>query len=153
MPNPQSFGRHMRQTRMPLHPLQAVLLAFPVALFPTALLTDIAYLETADIQWSNFSAWLITAALMIGAFALLWALIAALRKGPSQSQRRYRLHALLLALAWLAGLINAFQHSHDGWASVGTFGLVLSVISAVLALAAGWIAYSGVRIETMETAP
>jgi uncharacterized membrane protein len=45
-----------------LHPLHGLLLAFPVALFTFALLTDIAYLQTAEIQWSNFSSWLIVGA-------------------------------------------------------------------------------------------
>ena len=47
-----------------------------------------------------------------------------------------------LALAWIFGLINAFKHSQDAWSSVGTFGLILSILSAVLALVAGWFAHS-----------
>ncbi|MFN3537755.1 MAG: DUF2231 domain-containing protein, partial [Brevundimonas sp.] len=43
-----------------LHPLHAILLAFPIALFSFAVATDIAYLNTAEMQWSNFSAWSIT---------------------------------------------------------------------------------------------
>lgn len=55
-----------------LHPLHSILLAFPLALFSSALISDIAYLRTAVIQWSNFSAWLITGALVFGGFALAW---------------------------------------------------------------------------------
>ncbi|EHN71864.1 hypothetical protein SMCF_8723, partial [Streptomyces coelicoflavus ZG0656] len=44
----------------PAHnPLHAILLCFPIALFTSALISDIAYLRTAEMQWSNFSAWLI----------------------------------------------------------------------------------------------
>jgi uncharacterized membrane protein len=39
----------------PRTPLHALLLAFPVALFASALLSDITYLKSAEIQWSNFS--------------------------------------------------------------------------------------------------
>lgn len=42
-----------------LHPLHAILLAFPMALFSGALLSDITYLNSAEMQWSNFFAWLI----------------------------------------------------------------------------------------------
>lgn len=128
------------------------MLAFPLALFPCALLSDAAYLKTAHVQWTNFSAWLITGALIGGGFALLWALIAAFKAKQPALRRRYGLHMVLLALAWVAGLFNAFQHSHDGWTSVGTTGLVLSIISTVLILIAGWIAHSHVRAQDLEVA-
>ena len=38
-----------------IRPLHRLLLAFPVALFTFALFTDIAYLRTAEMQWSNLS--------------------------------------------------------------------------------------------------
>lgn len=126
-------------TPVPLHPLHAMLLAFPVALFPGALLSDITYLNSAEMQWSNFSAWLITGALLVGALALLWALVSALRR------RGGWIYPALLAAMWIAGLINAFQHSHDAWSSVGTMGLTLSIVSSVLALLAGWTGYSTLR--------
>ena len=44
----------------------------------------------------------------------------------------------------MTGLLNAFKHSQDAWSSVGTFGLILSILSTLLALAAAAIAYSGV---------
>ncbi len=43
---------------------------------------------------------------------------------------------------WLLGLINAFKHSQDAWSSVGTTGLLMSLICSGLAIAAGWIAHS-----------
>ncbi|RVT95034.1 DUF2231 domain-containing protein [Sphingomonas crocodyli] len=131
--------------RPPLHPLHALLLAFPIALFTGALLADIAYLQSAEIQWTNFAAWLNAGALLMGGFVLLWALIEAFRLRRDRVRGRAGLYALLLAVMWIAGLINAFQHSHDGWSSVGTTGLLLSIVSAALAIAAGWIAHSGWR--------
>lgn len=43
----------------PLHPLHAILLAFPLPLFLGALISDFAYWSSFQIQWSNFSSWLI----------------------------------------------------------------------------------------------
>lgn len=37
-----------------VRPLHWLLLAFPIALFTFALFTDIAYLKTAEVQWTNF---------------------------------------------------------------------------------------------------
>lgn len=120
----------------PLVPLHGLLLSFPVALFPAALVSDIAYLRTAEIQWTNFSAWLIVGALVFGAITLVWALVDLLRRrgGP--------LYAVLLLAMCAAGLVNSFQHSRDGWSSVGTTGLILSIVSTLLALTAGWMAFS-----------
>ena len=123
------------------HPLHAILLAFPVALFPAALLADVTYLNSAEMQWSNMASWAITGALVLGGPALAWALLSALR----HRTRRGWLYPLLLALAWVAGLVNAFHHSGDAWSSVGATGLLLSLVSSVAVLAAAWFAFSAAR--------
>ena len=130
-----------------LHPLHAILLGFPIALFSAALATDITYLRTAEIQWSNFSAWLIAAALVFGGLVGVWAIVDLLVARRRGGAGRALAYVVALALMWILGLINAFQHSRDAWSSVGTAGLVLSILSAVLALAAGWIAYSGAVVR------
>lgn len=125
------------------HPLHALMLAFPVALFPAQLVADITYLRTAEIQWTNFAAWLNAGALVMGGLVGAWAivdLILAFRRGEA---RRALAYVVVLALAWVIGLVNAFKHSQDAWSSVGSFGLTLSVLSTLLVLIAGWIAFSG----------
>lgn len=131
-----------------LHPLHAILLAFPVAMFTGALFADIAYLQTAEIQWTNFAAWLITGALLFGGPALLWAAILFARAPRGAGRVRPLLYLVLLAVTWIAGLINAFQHGRDGWSSVGTAGLFLSIVAALAAIAAAWIAHWDRRIAT-----
>lgn len=131
-----------RLSRALVRPLHRLLLAFPVSLFTMALITDVAYLKTAEIQWTNFSAWLITGALVSGALAGVFSIVdfaLGVRRGGS---RRALIHLVALALAWAAGLLNAFKHSQDAWSSVGAFGLILSLLCTLLVLVAGWIAYS-----------
>lgn len=124
-------------TRTRLAPLHGLLLAFPVALFTACVVTDIAYLNTAEMQWSNFSAWLNAGGMVFAGAALVWALIAAaLERGRGLGTWIY---PAVLALMCLFGLLNAFHHSRDAWASVGTTGLVLSIVTALLALVAGWM--------------
>jgi len=134
-----------------LHPLHAILLAFPIALFSGALASDITYLNSAEIQWTNFSQWLLAGGCLMGGFALLWALVLVARTGATPEERAVRTRAvvylLLLAVMWIAGLVNSFQHSRDGWSSVGTTGLVLSILSTLMARAAGWVGYAGFRVE------
>ncbi|MCP3733430.1 hypothetical protein M9979_00835 [Sphingomonas sp. RP10(2022)] len=119
-----------------VHPVHALLLGFPVSLFTAGLIADIAYLNTAEMQWSNFAAWAIAGALVVGGVVLAWAAIAALRG------RNGWLYPLLLAVMWVLGLVNAFQHSRDAWSSVGAPGLILSILSTLAALTAGWLAFA-----------
>lgn len=116
-------------------PLHATLLAGTVPLFLGALLSDIAYSQTYQIQWANFASWLIAGALVFGGFAFLFALVNLLRAKPKTGQPTA--YVLLLLAAWVLGLVNAFQHAKDAYAAMPA-GLVLSAIVLVLALAATW---------------
>lgn len=125
-------------TRAFLHPLHALLLAFPIVLFSGGLAADITYLNSGEIQWTNFAAWLIAFAMVFLAPVILWAIIIVWRwRSP-----RAIMYLLLLAVLAIIGLINNFHHSHDAWSSVGSTGLLLSIISTVLVLIAGLIAHS-----------
>lgn len=130
-----------------LHPIHAVLLAFPLALFPAALISDIAYLRTAQIQWSNFSAWLIAGGVAFGGLLTLWALIALLLSLRRPARNVRLAYFVLLAAMWLLGLVNAFKHSQDGWSSVGVLGVGLSAITSILILIAALTAFSGALRE------
>lgn len=136
MPGSRGFGVPV------LHPVHAILLAFPLALFAAGLASDVAYLKTAVIQWSNFSSWLIAGACLFGGLVLVWALVVAAFPGRTTRSRALA-YLGSVAVMWIAGLINAFQHSHDGWSAVGPTGLVLSLISTLAALIAAGIGYAG----------
>lgn len=130
-----------------LNPVHAILLAFPVALFITGLATDIAYLRTQELQWTNFSSWLIAGGVLFTGLVLAWALVAVVRTLRRGDGSRRIIYASVLAALLVVGLLNAFQHSRDGWSSVGAFGLILSVVSAALALLAALIAHTGLFSE------
>lgn len=126
----------------PIHPLHAILLGFPIALFSGGLASDITFLNTAEIQWTNFAQWLIAGALLFGAPVVLFAIIRWWRARGTGRSGRAGLYLIVLALMWIIGLVSAFRHSGDGWNSVGTAGLSMSIASTVLALVAGWLGYS-----------
>jgi uncharacterized membrane protein len=127
----------------PLHPLHAILLAFPLPLFLGALISDFAYRASFHIQWANFSSWLIAGGLVGGGFALLWALINLFRRGPARKGRLAAYFVVLLAM-WGLGFVNALVHAKDAWATMPE-GLYLSAATTLLALVAAWIGYSGFR--------
>jgi uncharacterized membrane protein len=123
-------------------PLHALLLAGTVPLFLGAMISDIAYYNSYQIQWSNFAAWLIAGGLVFCGLALLFALanlISARRKAG-----RPTLYFLLLLVTWVLGLVNAFEHAKDAWAVMPS-GLVLSVIVTVLAVVTAWLGLSNLR--------
>lgn len=132
----------------PLHPLHAILLAFPFPLFLGSLLSDIAYWRTYEIQWINFSQWLNAGGLLVGAFALLWALLGLFHRGTAGRSRRIAYFLVLLAM-WIVGFIGALVHAKDAWATMPE-GLYLAAVTAALALIAAWIGYSGFPAREMD---
>ncbi|WP_028241221.1 DUF2231 domain-containing protein [Stutzerimonas azotifigens] len=123
---------HRTYRSMP-NPLHATLLAGTVPLFLGALLSDIAYFRSYQIQWSNFSSWLIAGGLVSCGLALLCALVGLIR--ADRKTGRPLLYVLLLLATWVLGFINALEHAKDAWATMPA-GLVLSVIVTVLACVA-----------------
>ena len=134
------MARTMSAARSFAHPIHAMLLGFPLALYSSALLSDITYLNTAVIQWTNFSSWLLAGANLFAGIVLAWAVIGLLF-GRARGARGRGL--VYLALVVLTGLVNSFQHARDGWHSVGTLGVTLSALATLFAFAAAWTAFSG----------
>ena len=129
------------------HPVHALLLGGALALFLGALLSDVAYARTYEIQWNNFASWLIAGALVIAGAAMVCALVDLV---PARRRsRRAALHALVLLSAWVAGFFNALMHARDAWASMPG-GLVLSVVTLVLATAATVFAFYPSRIGGVQ---
>ena len=130
-----------------LHPVHAALLAGTVPLFLGALISDVAYASTYELQWKNFASWLIVGGLLLGGIALLWSLFDLRRVGLRAV--RSPVYFLLLLTLWILGLINSLVHARDAWATMPT-GLVLSVIVALLAIVATTIGFSGRRTEVVK---
>lgn len=131
------------QRRVHAHPIHGILSAYPLALFTAALVTDITYANTADMQWANFSIWLIAGGLAMGVLAAVAGIVDALvvRKRRSRPAGG-ALHSVLTIAMMVVALFNAFIHSRDAWTSVVPVGLILSVVTAVLALASSWLGYT-----------
>jgi uncharacterized membrane protein len=99
-----------------------------------AFCTDYTYYETALWQWANFSAWLITAGLIVTLVAVILLLF------DFATRRAGRLNTgsfILVTAATLLTLVNAFVHSRDAWSSVVPQGILLSAASTILLLIAG----------------
>jgi|SRR5690606_34040713 len=127
-----------------IHPLHAVILAGTVPLFLGALLCDIAYGRTYEIQWSNFASWLNVGGMILTTIALLFAIV-----DVARAHRRARgigAYVLLVLATWIVGFLAALWHARDAWAMMPT-GLVLSAIATVLAVVATWIGFNARRVR------
>ena len=133
-----------------LNPLHSILLGFPVAFACAAVASDITYLNSAVMQWSNFSAWLIAGTAFFGGLVLAWAILAFLLARRTPYRGRALAYLIVVAAMWVLSMINSLHHARDAWGSVGTLGLVMSMLTALLALTAAWLGYSGVRREIVQ---
>jgi uncharacterized membrane protein len=120
------------------HPLHVILSAYPIACFTGALVTDIVYVNSYNMQWANFSVWLIAAGLVMGALAVLAGIV-----DFAIYRRRNRpggwLHAIGSIVMLLIALANELVHSRDAYTSVMPTGIILSAIVAVLVILLSWI--------------
>lgn len=120
------------------HPLHVMLVPIPIACFVGTLFTDLAYWQSANMQWANMSAWLLTIGLLVAGLAAIAGLIDFLGDRRIRDLRPARIHAIGNALAVVIAIFNAFIHSRDAYTSVVPTGLILSAITVLILLVTGW---------------
>ena len=127
----------MRPLGIGSHPIYPMLLPIPIVCFAAVVLTDLAYLSQPEMMWIDFSSWLLLAGLIGGGIAAVVLIIELIRAGRDR-RGPLTLHFVLLLAAWVVEVLNSFIHARDGWTAVAGTGLILSIVGALLALAAGW---------------
>ena len=120
------------------HPLHPMLVPIPIACFIATLLTDIAYWQTAEVQWAVMSSWLLTLGLIGAGLAAVAGLIDFLGEGRIRALGAAWIHVIGNVIAVVLSLFNVFVHSRDGWTSVVPTGLVLSLIVVLILVVTGW---------------
>ena len=117
------------------YPIQSLFVPIPFVCFTLALATDIAFWQSNNLMWQNFSAWLLCAGLVFGVIAILAGLIDLAR--PRTRPLRPAFPSALLYLIILAlAVLNSLVHAGDGWTAVVPYGLALSGVTFVLCLVA-----------------
>jgi uncharacterized membrane protein len=136
------------------HPLHPMLVPFPIVCFVLTLVFDIAYARTAQMQWANFSAWLLVIGLILAALAALAGVIDFFGDRRIRALPAVWIHGIGNAIAVILSIWNAFVHSRDAYTSVVPTGLTLSVIVVLILLVTGWMGWEmvyrhrvGVRAE------
>jgi uncharacterized membrane protein len=117
------------------YPLQSLFVPFPFVCFTLTLGTDIAFWQSGNLMWQNFSSWLLFAGLVFGAIGMVAGLIDLVRRRTRPLRPPLLSAFLYLAILALA-LLNSFVHAGDGWTAVVPNGLLLSAATFVLCLVA-----------------
>jgi Predicted membrane protein len=131
--------RPVRRVGVAGHPYSSLFLPVPVVCFTGALLTDIAYDNSGgNLQWVNFSSWLLAAGLLFAVIAGILMLVDLARLPILRTSLGWGAFALL-AIAGVVEFINSLVHARDGWTAVVPAGLILSAIGAVLIMSYGWL--------------
>jgi uncharacterized membrane protein len=132
------------------HPLQAMLLPIPFFFFGATLVTDIAYWRSANMQWANMSAWLLTVGLLISVLAVLVGVVDFLSDARVRRLRPGWLHVAGNLAALALATLNAFIHTRDAYTSVVPTGLLLSALTVLLLVLSawnGWTKVYGYRVD------
>ena len=116
-----------------------ILASFPIACFICALFTDIAYAQTANVIWVDFSDWLLAAGMVGGVIAALASLVRLVvrRRDPTRRSPWFAVLGSLIVL--VIAFFNNLVHSRDAWTSVMPLGLALSVLTVIVMLATFWL--------------
>lgn len=127
--------------RVRVHPVHGILSAYPLAFFTAAFVADIAYANSAQMQWANFAVWLIAGGLLMGVLAAIAGIVDALLYKGAHRRGSWP-HSIGVALMMILALFNVLIHSRDAWTSVVPMGILLSGIVSVLALVTSWMGFS-----------
>ncbi|NLC35399.1 MAG: hypothetical protein GX772_02955 [Alcaligenaceae bacterium] len=130
-----------------IHPIHTVFTVGTLPLFLGALLADIAYGRSFEIQWSNFASWLIVGGLIFVTIALLFAIADVFR--AHRRARGFGLYFLSLLVAWGLGVFNALIHARDAWAIMPE-AIVVSAAATLAACVSAWLAVPAPRMTVMK---
>jgi uncharacterized membrane protein len=124
----------LRVARSPIH---TMLVPFPAACFIGTLLTDIVYWRTAEMMWSDFSAWLVSAGVILG---FLVAIAGAIDYVASRTIRARPTAWSVLgnAVALILATLDMLVHTRDAWTSVVPWGLALSTLVVATIVVSNW---------------
>jgi uncharacterized membrane protein len=123
---------------IPRHPLHATLVPFPIVCFTLTLLTDIAYWQTSNVMWMQFSQWLLLTGLVFGVVATIAGVVDFLVRREARASRQSWVHAVGGVIVLVLAFFNSLVHTADGWTAVVPYGLILSAATVLVMILTDW---------------
>jgi uncharacterized membrane protein len=143
-------GRTPLLVRPPLHP---TFVSFPITCIGGTLLTDIAYWQTAEMMWADFSAWLIAAGVILGWLVAIIGIVDLAGHRYATAPMPPWVYAIGNLVALILATINMLVHTHDAWTSVVPWGLGLSAVTVIVFLFTTWIGWTALYRRGLEVVP
>lgn len=153
------MDRHVFRPRVAVGgvPIHAMLVPFPIVCFTGALLADLAYAGSAEVQWTNFSQWLLLVGTVFAGLAAVLGLIDYFGNRREDRPAIGLWHMGLNLVLFVVAVFNNLVHARDGWTSVVPTGLTLSIITMLLLIVSGHLghrlAYRHVARDLPEDRP
>jgi uncharacterized membrane protein len=91
------------------------------------------------MMWADFSAWLVSAGVVLGLLAAIAGLIDFLSSRSIWERGPAWPHVAGNAVVLILGFLNMLVHTHDAWTSVMPWGLTLSALTVLLILFTAWM--------------
>jgi uncharacterized membrane protein len=124
------------------HPIHPMLVPIPIVCFIGALVTDIAYAVTAEMMWTDISAWLLLAGLVFGVLAAIAGLTDFFGNRLIRSQSPAWPHMIGNLVVLVLAFFNVLVHTRDAWTSVMPSGLILSIVTVLILPVTGWLGWA-----------
>ncbi|WP_441300032.1 DUF2231 domain-containing protein [Bradyrhizobium sp.] len=119
-----------------------MLVPIPIVCFIGALVTDIAYAATAEMMWTDISAWLLLVGLVFGVLAAIAGLTDFIGNRLIRSQSPAWPHMIGNLVVLVLAFFNVLVHSRDAWTSVMPTGLILSIVTVLILPITGWLGWA-----------
>ena len=119
--------------------IHAALVPFPIVCFTLALLSDLAFWNTANLMWHNFSSWLLFVGLVMGGVAGIFGVVRLLFGRDVRGHDRAWMHGLGNVLVLALAFLNSLVHAGDGWTGVVPYGIALSAATVAVMLVTVWL--------------
>lgn len=120
------------------HPIHPMLVTFPIAALLGLVATDLTYYLTLDPFWARTSHWLAATGAITGTLAGGAGAIDLLNARSAAKLPSARVHAIGNLLVVLLAIVSWFARESDPGAFILSWGLSLSIGTALLLLITGW---------------
>jgi uncharacterized membrane protein len=115
-----------------------MLVPVPIVCFVATFITDLVYWRSSAMLWADMSAWLLSAGLIVAAFAVVAGLIDFVAERRIRRLRAAWIHVVGNLTALILAIFNALIHTRDAYSSVVPSGLILSGLVVLILLVTGW---------------
>jgi uncharacterized membrane protein len=138
MPEPRTVEGVPSRAAIAGHPIHPMLVPFPVALLPAALVTDLVFVGTGDLFWARASLWLIVGGIATGALAAVFGLIDFSAVPRVREHKAGWIHAIGNVIAMALSVVNVLLRWDAPADAIMPLGLALSAVVGLILVVTGW---------------